>query len=312
MIETIHLDLPALGATLSRRLRDAGVPVTPERAVAFAQALELVRPVSRTRLYWTARAVFVSDESHAMAFDSVFFSVFGGAVAVERPQPDTPPAVRDSLGQQADSKSSAGEEEAELDVPLPIASDEEVLASKSFAALEPEELARLYRLMSRLELATPLRQTRRYERGHHGRWIDMRRTLRGSLRTGGDPIRLACRNRRIVPRRLVMLCDISGSMEPYARAYLQFLTCASAAGPNAEAFVFATRLTRITGARGSAPGARDRACRRGRAGLVERHPHRGCAEDVQRPPRAPRHGPWGGGGDPLRRLGARRTGSGGP
>ena len=74
----------------------------------------------------------------------------------------------------------------------------------------------------------------------------MRRTLRASLRTGGDPIRLARRRRRIVPRRLVMLCDISGSMEPYARAYLQFLTCAAASGPNAEAFVFATRLTRLT------------------------------------------------------------------
>ena len=74
----------------------------------------------------------------------------------------------------------------------------------------------------------------------------MRRTLRTSLRTGGDPIRLARRRRRIVPRRLVMLCDISGSMEPYARAYLQFLTCAAGSGPNAEAFVFATRLTRLT------------------------------------------------------------------
>ena len=76
--------------------------------------------------------------------------------------------------------------------------------------------------------------------------IDMRRTLRASLRTGGDPIRLARRRRRVVPRRLVMLCDISGSMEPYARAYLQFLTCAAGSGPNAEAFVFATRLTRLT------------------------------------------------------------------
>ena len=74
----------------------------------------------------------------------------------------------------------------------------------------------------------------------------MRRTLRTSLRTGGEPIHLARRRRRIVPRRLVMLCDISGSMEPYARAYLQFLTCAAATGPNAEAFVFATRLTRLT------------------------------------------------------------------
>jgi uncharacterized protein with von Willebrand factor type A (vWA) domain len=74
----------------------------------------------------------------------------------------------------------------------------------------------------------------------------MRRTLRGSMRTAGDPIRLARRRRRVVSRRIVMLCDISGSMEPYARAYLQFLTSAAGAGPNAEAFVFATRLTRLT------------------------------------------------------------------
>ena len=100
--------------------------------------------------------------------------------------------------------------------------------------------------MSRLQLATPLRRTRRYERGRRGERIDMRRTLRTSLRTGGDPIRLARRRRRVVPRRLVMLCDISGSMEPYARAYLQFLTCAAGSGPDAEAFVFATRLTRLT------------------------------------------------------------------
>jgi uncharacterized protein with von Willebrand factor type A (vWA) domain len=104
----------------------------------------------------------------------------------------------------------------------------------------------LYRLMSRLELATPRRRTRRYEKGRHGEHVDLRRTLRASLRTGGDPIRLARRHRRVARRRLVLLCDISGSMEPYARAYLQFLTCAAGSGPNAEAFVFATRLTRLT------------------------------------------------------------------
>jgi hypothetical protein len=138
------------------------------------------------------------------------------------------------------------EDAAEVEVPVAMASDEEVLATKSFEALDPDELARLYRLMSRLRLATPVRRTRRFERGRRGAAVDMRRTLRTSLRTGGEPLRLARRRRRISPRRLVMLCDISGSMEPYARAYLQFLTCAAATGPNAEAFVFATRLTRIT------------------------------------------------------------------
>ena len=100
--------------------------------------------------------------------------------------------------------------------------------------------------MARLELATPLRRTRRHERGAHGRDVDLRRSLRASLRTGGEPLVLARRQRRIRPRRLVMLCDISGSMEPYARAYLQFLVSAAGSGPHVEAFVFATRLTRVT------------------------------------------------------------------
>ena len=137
-------------------------------------------------------------------------------------------------------------EEAEIDVPLALASDEELLRSTSFDALDPSELAQLYRLMARLELATPLRLTRRYEKGRRGERLDMRRTLRKSLRTGGDPLRLARRRRRLARRRLVLLCDISGSMEPYARAYLQFLTSAAGSGPHAEAFVFATRLTRLT------------------------------------------------------------------
>ena len=187
-----------------------------------------------------------------------------------------------------------------------MASDEERLAGKSFEALDADELAQLYRLMSRLELATPVRRTRRYRRRRRGQQIDMRRTLRGSLRTGGDPIRLAHRRRRESRRRLVMLCDISGSMEPYARAYLQFLTCAVGSGPNAEAFVFATRLTRLT--RALASRHPERAIQRAAAaapGLVERNPDRRRAQGVQRPPRPPRHGPRCRGGDPVRRLGAR-------
>jgi uncharacterized protein with von Willebrand factor type A (vWA) domain len=151
-----------------------------------------------------------------------------------------------SLSSSAPGESDQDEEGTEVEVPLAMASEEELLASKSFDALEPQELAQLYRLMSRLELATPRRRTRRREKGRHGAHVDMRRTLRASMRTGGDPIRLARRRRRIARRRLVMLCDISGSMEPYARAYLQFLTCATGSGPDAEAFVFATRLTRLT------------------------------------------------------------------
>ena len=269
-VETIYLDLPPLVGALSRRLHDVGVPINPGRAADLARALTLVAPITRRRLYWTARAVFVSDPAQVEAFDAVFFSVFGNraegedfdpedARTVASPADDRPTSEhkaspqdsgeqdpRTSVSSSPPGERGEDEEPAEVEVPLAMASDEELLGRKSFDALEPHELAQLYRLMSRLELATPLRRTRRYEKGRHGERIDLRRTLRTSLRTGGEPIRLARRRRRIARRRLVLLCDISGSMEPYARAYLQFLTCAAGSGPKAEAFVFATRLTRIT------------------------------------------------------------------
>jgi uncharacterized protein with von Willebrand factor type A (vWA) domain len=266
---TVHLDLPPLVGAFARRLHEAGVPVTADRSARFAQALVLVEPISRRRLYWTARAALVTDPAQLNAFDAVFFSVFGArdqepaerdAHDLQRiPAPpdrrsmqersQTPPgAGAPQPGAEPSSAAQRDEHRGDAsDVPVPVAaSDEEVLRAKRFDALDPAELAALYRLMTRLRLATPTRRARRAERDRHGERIDLRRTLRQSLRTGGDPIRLARRRRRIVRRRMVMLCDISGSMEPYARAYLQFLTCATGAGAHAEAFVFATRLTRLT------------------------------------------------------------------
>jgi uncharacterized protein with von Willebrand factor type A (vWA) domain len=265
-VETIHLDLPPLAVAFCRRLHEAGLPMTPAREAGFAGALTLTRPVSRRRLYWTARAVLVSDTTQVPAFDRVFRAVFGDrqsdesfdleevpTVAIAAPPDDQPRAEHRTVSGEAGATSTpapwrgeGADHGPEIEVPVALASDEERLARKSFDALEPFELAQLYRLMTRLKLQTPTRRTRRYVKGRHGQHIDLRRTLRGSLRTGGDPIRLARRHRRVVPRRLVMLCDISGSMEPYARAYLQFLASAAGSGPNAEAFAFATRLTRLT------------------------------------------------------------------
>ena len=245
-VETIELDLPPLVSALSRRLRDAGVAITPGRSVGFAEALTLVRPISRRRLYWTARAVFVSDPAQVDAFDAVFFSVFGRREAEDDDSEEAIATRPVDWRTSPPSYDDEDEDQSELEVPSLIASDEERLGQKSFDQLEPQELAQLYRLMSRLQLAAPPRRTRRSERQRRGERMDMRRTLRGSMRTAGDPIRLARRRRRVVRRRMVMLCDISGSMEPYARAYLQFLTCAAGSGPNAEAFAFATRLTRLT------------------------------------------------------------------
>ncbi|MFP5364395.1 MAG: vWA domain-containing protein [Thermoleophilia bacterium] len=269
------VDLPGLASAFSQRLHEAGVPVTPSQTEQYTRALRLTKPVSRRRLYCTTRAIFVTGFQQVPAFDRVFAQVFGGKKKSGRPDDfdvemdDTPVDQVDSEtpedlddqnileregGQDAmsmnagegDSDDEQDDTEEEKLVPLQEASQEEALAQKNFQALNAEELALLYRLMVRLQLATPDRTTRRKKRGRRGEHVDMRRTLRKSLHTGGDPIVLARKRRRVHPRRLVLLCDISGSMEPYARAYLQFLHAARATGPYAEAFVFATRLTRLT------------------------------------------------------------------
>jgi uncharacterized protein with von Willebrand factor type A (vWA) domain len=262
-----ELDAPAVAAAFGRRLRAAGVPVTPERAASFARGLDLVRPDRRSQLYWTARAAFVSAHDQLPAFDAVFAAVFEGLVdpGDSRGQAGAPPAVAGEPSPRAPGTAARTGEPAgggvvprlaavgdgrddgtPREVPLALASAAERLSEKRFADLEPHELAAMRRLMARLELATPLRRTRRRRRGRRGEHVDLRRTVRGSIATGGDPVRLARRRRRERPRRLVLLCDISGSMEPYARAYLQFLESAAGGGAHAEAFVFATRLTRLT------------------------------------------------------------------
>jgi uncharacterized protein len=274
------IDLPALATALGQRLRAAGVPVTPQRSARFVRALELIQPVTRGELYWTARVVFVSAQAQLPAFDRVLAAVFDPALEPDEergdpysPQlrgsqaPELPPVPGARPGvQERDSRrpgavvgtsSAASKGEArEIEVPLATASEEERLHSKSFAELEPHELERLRERMAAFELATPHRRARRRRRARRGEHLDLRRTLRSSLRAGGEPLMLARRRRLTRRRGLVLLCDISGSMEAYARAYLQLLTSAVASGRSVEAFVFATRLTRLTRAlRGRDPDA---------------------------------------------------------
>jgi uncharacterized protein len=269
------IDLPALATALGQRLRAAGLPTTPERAARFAEAVALVGPVRRSELYWTARSVFVSSQTQLPTFDRVFAAVFDPALEPdeERGDPYSPPLrgtqpserppaphARPVPGERIEevgagmrgtfSPPEDDHEELEIEVPLGTASEEERLRKKSFESLDPDELERIRRMMEALELAAPRRRARRKRRARRGEQLDLRRTLRTSLRTGGDPMALASRTRRTRPRRLVLICDISGSMEAYARAYLHLLTSAVASGAPAEAFVFATRLTRLTRALG--------------------------------------------------------------
>jgi uncharacterized protein with von Willebrand factor type A (vWA) domain len=163
-----------------------------------------------------------------------------------------------TLEASTDQPDGHGDDEADPDAPEAqyrfFASAAERLSGKDFAELSDDELIAVALLMRRLTLAVPQRRSRRQRRRPEGRHADMRATLRQARRTGGDAFRLIGRTPKRRPRRLVVLCDISGSMEPYAKAMIQLLYSA-AGGADAEVFTFATRLTRLTPAlRQSQPG----------------------------------------------------------
>jgi uncharacterized protein with von Willebrand factor type A (vWA) domain len=149
----------------------------------------------------------------------------------------------------ADGSSGAdGADAADREISQPyLGSPAERLSGTDFADLSETELAELAVLMRQLTLAVPSRRSRRHRPGPGSRRTDVRSTLRQARRTGGHAFRLIGQRPVSRPRRLVVLCDISGSMEPYARAMIQLLYCA-AGGAGAEVFTFATRLTRLTSA----------------------------------------------------------------
>jgi uncharacterized protein with von Willebrand factor type A (vWA) domain len=253
-----------LAVGLTTALHRAGLPAPPERAAGLARALQLVPPVDRSALYWTCRVALVTDRAQLPVFDAVFSAIFDGRLdpADSRGDPTAPPPIGseprtrpappdDRPAQPGESGAAAGspgggDEGAEREVLLATASREERLRHTSFAELDAVELAEVRDLVRRLVLSTPVRRSRRSRATRRsGDRLDLRRTVRAAHRSGGDPARLVHAVRRTTPRRLVLLCDVSGSMEPYTRIYLTLLQGA-VAGARAEAFVFSTRLTRLT------------------------------------------------------------------
>ena len=255
---------PAFAAvTLGRSLRAAGLPVTPDRSATFAAASRLLDSRDRERLYWAARLSFVTSPDHVAVFDAVFDALVVGVAdppgAARGDPAATPPvharqrppgeAATSSGGVPAGSagRPGAGRGSAERRE-LPVgarASDAERLADIRLDQLDEHELALVAQLVRRLAVATPPRRARRAHAARRGGHLDVRATLRRSRRTAGDPVERLYRRRLLHPRPLVALLDVSGSMAPYSRAYLLLLEGA-ARGARAEAFVFATRLTRVT------------------------------------------------------------------
>ncbi|GAA0737336.1 VWA domain-containing protein [Dactylosporangium roseum] len=246
-------DLAALVAGFGEALHDAGLPVGPDRGERFARAVTLLGPQSTDELHRIARATLTCRPEQFEILDRVFDAIFrgyvdpAGAARGDLNAPGASTTTQPGGGAPAVSdRPSSRDAEREIEAPVStVGSAAERLASRDFATLSAEELALLADLMRRLAVATPPRRSRRPRRTPSGRAIDLRTTLRRARTTGGHPLRLLRREPRTKPRRLVVLCDISGSMEPYARAMLQLLYCAAATS-RAEVFTFATRLTRLT------------------------------------------------------------------
>ena len=146
----------------------------------------------------------------------------------------------------AGSEEDEGGEERERSPSGVVWSATERLRELDFAEYTSTELRSARRLIERVARSAPRRRSRRLEAAHDGRQLDKRRTLRGAMRTDGYPLERLWRRRRLVPRKLVFLVDVSGSMEPYARATLMFLQAAVRAGGKVDAFTFGTRLTHVT------------------------------------------------------------------
>jgi uncharacterized protein with von Willebrand factor type A (vWA) domain len=255
---------PLAAMALGRALRDCGLPVTPDRSATFARVAGLLDVRDRDAFYWSARFSFVTGRDQLATFDAVFAALIdgiadpGGATrgdltappptraAPRRPVPPAEPARRaPGAGAAADAAAGADRAEAREVLVGMRASDVDRLSQVRLDALDDAELALVAQLLRRLALATPPRRSRRARTSRRGERLDVRATLRRSRRTGGDPVAHLHRRRRARPRPLVALLDVSGSMAPYARAYLLLLEGA-ARGARGETFVFATRLTRVT------------------------------------------------------------------
>jgi uncharacterized protein with von Willebrand factor type A (vWA) domain len=213
--------------------------------VEFARALEELDVTRREDVYWAGRVTLCSRREDLELYDEAFRAFWEGAglrKALRRPKARLSISLDDSV--QPPKKSAEKNEKGEEMVRLRY-SPVDVLRKKDFARCTPEEFAELHRLMADLNLSGALRTSRRLDSAPRGRH-DPRRTLRGALRTGGEPLRHRFRKARSRPRRVVLLCDISGSMASYSRAMLRFMQAGVVSGEGLEAFVLGTRLTRVT------------------------------------------------------------------
>lgn len=237
----------ALGE-LIRAFRDLGGRAGVGELLASVRALAAVDCASREDARLALRAVLCSTRSDIERFELAFSAVFGdGRLQSVDPMQDLVVIERAALPRVAVPGSGQAEVPREGEIVPAAWSEVELLRQKDFARYSEKEVALARELIARLARRGPMRVSRRTRvarRRSHA--PDLRRTVRASLRTGGEPLERTWRAPSLRPRQLVLVCDISGSMEPYARMLLQYLHACVVARRRVEAFAFGTRLTRIT------------------------------------------------------------------
>jgi uncharacterized protein with von Willebrand factor type A (vWA) domain len=231
------------------RLRDAGLAVGSGDVLTYAAAVARLDPSDLLDLYWAGRTTLVTRREQIPVYDRVFRSFFlDEADALPEPVRHTIRVTAETLSVlqvPATEPGPDGRDDRPAQLGL-VGSNAEVLRDKAFGACTPEELASLRRIIARMRLAPPRRRTRRTVAAPRGRAPDLRRTVRETMRTHGDPATLFWRRRRLRQRPLIVIVDVSGSMADYSRTLLQFAHSAARATARLEAFCFGTRLTRVT------------------------------------------------------------------
>jgi uncharacterized protein with von Willebrand factor type A (vWA) domain len=243
----------------ARVLRAAGMPVGPGAVLDALEAVNVARVGDKDDFYWTLHAVFVKRHEHSILFDQAFRIFFRRRGYIEKlmasmlsetasPATKAPPPgaqrIQEALFSGVNQRDK-DKDEVEIDASLTV-SDREILQKKDFAQMSSAEVAAAKEAISRLALPLDLVRTRRLAPSRRGHIIDIRRTLRASMKAGGALIDLKYLGPREKEPPIVALLDISGSMSQYTRLFLHFLHSITDARKRVTTFLFGTRLTNVT------------------------------------------------------------------
>jgi hypothetical protein len=226
-----------------RVLREGGLEIGPRRIADALRGLDAIDLARQEDVYWTLRQTLVARRDELDTFDRAFNAWFLRTPALPRSREATPPPAGH---RRKGGAPGVGPELDGGEIEVGAWSYDELLRTRDFASMTSEEFARARILIRQIAVGRPRRRTHRLRPDRRGDVLDVRALVRASLSTGGDPVTRAYRSRAHGPRKLVLLLDISGSMDAYARALLLYLHAARGSGRGVETFAFGTRLSRLT------------------------------------------------------------------